>query len=74
MNIDGIDYEHEAEAEAGVFLSSGVRWWGSRVKYRRRGVADKRWTRLILTDVHPFDYETIGKMIEQHVRTSTQSG
>jgi hypothetical protein len=71
MIVDGIDYEHEAEADAGVFLSTGERWWGSRIKYRRRGIADKRWTKLIACDVHPFDYEKIAQMIEQHVKTST---
>jgi hypothetical protein len=57
ITVCGVAHQYEAEAEAGIFLSTGVRWWGTRVKYRPglRGA----WRSFILQDVHPFDSEAV---------------
>jgi hypothetical protein len=52
VTVRGVAYQFEAEAEAGLELGTGKRWWGTRVKYRpgTRG----RWRSVLLIDVHPF--------------------
>lgn len=67
LEVAGVTYEHTAEAEAGISLRTGERWWGSRIRYRRTGIADKRWVKLLLVDVHPFDTERITAAIELHI-------
>jgi hypothetical protein len=66
ITVDGTDYEYKAEAEGGLTLSDGARWWGTRVRYRRAGIADKRWAQFILLDVHPFDTGLIEVAIKAH--------
>lgn len=72
IEIDGIRYEHQAEADAGIYFSSGQRWWGTRIRYRRLGIADKRWTKVLAVDVHPFDFESIRSVVETHVTGETR--
>lgn len=62
----GNEYEYQAEAEGGITLSEGVKWWGTRVRYRRVGVADRRWTKFLLVDVHPFDTAEIEHAVAEH--------
>jgi hypothetical protein len=50
-------YEVESFPEAGISLSDGSKWWGTRVKFRKKG--SRRWDSVILTDVHPFDTNAI---------------
>lgn len=66
IEVAGVRYEHTAEAEAGVYIEGG-RWWGTRIRYRRVGIADKRWTKFLLIDTHPFDFEAIKSAVELHV-------
>lgn len=55
--VDGVPFQWDCEAEAGVNLADGERWWGTRVRYRpgTRGA----WRTFVLVDVHPFDADAI---------------
>ncbi len=57
MLHNGTPYQYVAEAEAGVYLQGGGRWWGTRVKYRpgTRGA----WRSLLLVGTHPMDAEGV---------------
>lgn len=68
IDVSGTTYEYSAEAEAGFSLSDGAKWWGTRVKYRRVGIADRRWTNFLLVDVHPFDGDTIRHAVSEFVQ------
>lgn len=65
--VNGVRYEIVVEAEAGLTLSTGARWWGSRVKYRRANIADKRWTKFLLIDIHPFDHMAIEQAMRAYM-------
>lgn len=67
IEVEGVRYEHTAEAEAGIYMGTGERWWGSRIRYRRIGIADKRWTKILLVDVHPFDFEKVKEAVTLHI-------
>jgi hypothetical protein len=49
-------YEYVAEAAAGVSINDGAQWWGTRVSYRS---TSRRWEKITLVDIHPFDVESI---------------
>lgn len=61
IRIGGTPYQYEAEANAGLYLTSGERWWGTLVKFRPG--TSGRWERLNLIDVHPMDVATV----EEHL-------
>jgi len=55
--------EHTVTADAGIYLSSGERWWGSRIKWRREG--ERKWRSFVVTDLHPFDYKGIQAALDR---------
>lgn len=57
ITVSGVPYQYDAEADAGIYLSSGERWWGSRIKWRA-GTAG-RWQHVIIQDLHPMDYSGV---------------
>lgn len=57
LQINGEPITYESEADAGISLSTGDRWWGTRIRWRP-GTSGK-WRALTLIDVHPFDTEAI---------------
>lgn len=65
------EYEIEAEAEAGISLTDGSRWWGTRVRYRQPPT--RRWQHVVLIDVHPFDSEKIAFALGEVVTGSARS-
>ena len=70
--VDGTPYQYEAEAEAGVNLGTGCRWWGTHVKVRP-GITG-RWLRFNLVDVHPFDTRTVERGIIEVLRANPEGG
>ncbi len=64
--IAGTTYQYTAEAEAGVYLDNGARWWGTRLRYRPAGRG--RWRHKVLVDVHPLDFRTVNAALEAIVR------
>lgn len=56
-------FEVIAEAAAGVNLTDGTPWWGSRVRYRQPPA--RRWSRVLLVDVHPFDAGAIAAALDR---------
>lgn len=65
VRINDVPYSYDAEAEAGIFLSSGERWWGTRIKWRR-GTAGK-WNRALFVDLHPCDYDAVHAAITTYL-------
>lgn len=66
LTFGRLHYEYDAEAEAGVTLSKpSTRWWGSRIRYRLIGT--RRWSRLLVLDIHPFDKENIETALRVHL-------
>lgn len=53
----GTPYQYETEADAGIALAKGERWWGTRIRYRP-GVRGK-WFSTIVRDLHPMDYVAV---------------
>lgn len=66
LQINGDPITYEAEANAGVSLSTGSRWWGTLIKWRR-GTSGK-WNRITIMDVHPFDTEAIEAGLCEYVK------
>lgn len=58
-------FEYEAEAEAGVSLGDGQRWWGTRIRYRELGT--RRWQRTVLLDVHPLDTDAVELALHAYI-------
>jgi hypothetical protein len=75
MRVGETPYQIEAAPEAGIYLDTGERWWGTRVRWRP-GLKGK-WRTFVLEGVHPFDQETVDQaveaVIERH-RGSTKRG
>lgn len=57
LNVNGEPITYETEADAGINLTTGARWWGTRIKWRR-GTSGK-WNRVSVIDTHPFDTNAI---------------
>lgn len=67
--VGGEHFQWDCEAEAGVNLSDGQRWWGTRVKWRP--CIKGRWQTFLLVDVHPFDVDNIrGALVQVIERTA----
>lgn len=60
--VAGMPYQYEAEANAGISLDTGERWWGTLVRWRPGTYG--RWHRTTLVDVHPMD----GELVERALR------
>jgi len=65
IRIAGQPYSYETEANAGITLSDGRRWWGTLVKWRPGTTG--RWRRFTLVDVHPFDAKAIERGLRAYV-------
>jgi len=52
------ELEYGAEAVGGM-TPGGDLWWGSRVRFRRRGT--RRWSSFVLVGVHPLQYVSIAE-------------
>lgn len=68
--IDGTPISYETEANAGITLRDGARWWGTLVKWRR-GTAG-RWYRFTLVDVHPFDTASVEGGLRAYVKRQVE--
>ena len=69
IRVDGVPYTYDTEAEAGIYLSTGERWWGTRLKWRP-GTAGK-WNRVVLEGVHPFDYDAVAEAARLVIERAT---
>jgi hypothetical protein len=65
IKVNGEPVSYETEANAGISLTNGHRWWGTLVKWRR-GTSGK-WNRFTIIDVHPFDTEKIEAALTTYV-------
>ncbi len=61
IQANGRDVEYDAQAEAGIYLRTHERWWGSRIRWRFDG--DRRWHKVLAVDVHPFDAVTCDEFV-----------
>jgi hypothetical protein len=66
IHIAGEPFQYEAEADAGIYLSTGERWFGTSVRWRP-GISG-RWQRCSLIDVHPFDFDAVEVGLREVVR------
>jgi len=65
IHINGEPITYDVEANAGIALADGERWWGTLVKWRR-GTSGK-WNRFNLVDVHPFDTKAVERGLTAYV-------
>lgn len=62
-------YQYEAEAEAGISLTSGERWFGSRIRFRVG--TSGRWHHVIAVNVHPMDGAAVEATLRAHLESNT---
>lgn len=67
LEHNGIRYEVDASADAGINLSDSSKWWGTRIRYRRMNIADKRWHKFLVIDLHPFDFENVKHAVSAYM-------
>ena len=66
LTVEGTPFTYEVEANAGIVLSTGERWWGTLVKWRPG--TSGRWRRFNLRDVHPFDEKAIRAALSLYLK------
>ena len=65
--LDGDGVEVKVEAAAGVDMTNGRRWFGTRVYWRLRPARSRRWDKALLVDVHPFDEDVVAAFVAKQV-------
>jgi hypothetical protein len=58
-------YQVQCEPEAGQTIATSELWWGTRVRYRP--VSGRKWSHVLLIDVHPFDRDVIAAGVRAHI-------
>lgn len=58
-------YQWEAEAAAGIRLSDGAMWHGTRIKYRPGTTG--RWRYVTVLDLHPMDTPLVTMALRAHI-------
>jgi len=65
LHVNGQPYQYETEATAGLNLSTGEKWWGTRIRFRLG--LQGRWSWINLIGIHPLDVDTVQEALAMHI-------